>query len=168
MTVIIIDNDRYRNRPSGVLNVEDFGALVAEKRRREGLSIRAAAADAGVSFPVLARVEKGHLPDLDNYRRIVRWLGGEETDVRPSGTAMRPESTPDLIARHLQLDPHLSGDARERIANVVREMYEALARPGEAVRVHLRAARTFRPAAAAVLAELLDEMRASLLRDGSR
>jgi transcriptional regulator with XRE-family HTH domain len=144
--------------------IEDLGRLVREERAKRGQSLRAAAADIDISFNVLARVERGHLPDIDNYQRILRWLGMTTTDFEETRPLVRPESTPDIIAHHLWLDPHLSNDARDRIATVVREMYSALARPPGQVAVHLRAARTFNPAAANLLADLLDEMRAGLLR----
>lgn len=143
--------------------IEELGRLVSDERARRGQSLRAAAADIGISFNVLARVEKGHLPDIDNYRRILRWLGFTEPDLEEGPADVRPTSTPEAIAHHLWLDPHLSDDARRRIATVVEEMYGALARPQGQVRVHLRAARTFKPTAAKLLAELLDEMRASLI-----
>src|SRR2546427_7758306 len=108
--------------------IEDLGRLVQSERAERGKSLRAAAADIGISFNVLARVEKGHLPDIDNYQRIVRWLGMALADFEDTGSLVRAESTPEAIAHHLWLDPHLSEDARERIAGVVREMYSALAR----------------------------------------
>jgi hypothetical protein len=46
-------------------------------------------------------------------------------------------------------------------------MYGVFARPHGSVTVHLRAARTFKPAAANLLADLLDEMRASLVRQNA-
>lgn len=58
----------------------------------------------------------------------------------------------------------LTDDARRQIAGIVEQMYQALARPQGEVAVHLRAARTFRPAAAHLLSDLLDEMRAALIR----
>lgn len=144
--------------------IEELGRLVRGERAKRGQSLRSAAADIDISFNVLARVEKGHLPDLDNYQRILRWLGMSTADFEETKPMVRPESTPEVIAHHLWLDPHLTEDARERIASMVREMYSALARPPGQVAVHLRAARTFNPAAANLLADLLDEMRAGLLR----
>lgn len=144
--------------------IEDLGGLLREERANRGQSLRSAAADIGVSFNVLARVERGHLPDLDNYRRIVRWLGKTPDEFDDERTGIRAESTPDAIASHLRLDPHLSDGARESIASVVRDMYAALARPEGQVTVHLRSARTFRPAAANLLSDVLDEMRAALAR----
>jgi len=53
-------------------SLKELGGLVAEKRGKRG--IRAAAADAGVSHTTLARIEKGHVPDLETFAKICKWL----------------------------------------------------------------------------------------------
>jgi transcriptional regulator with XRE-family HTH domain len=59
--------------------LEDLGRLVLAKRTKLGLGVRGAAKEIGISHPTLARVEKGFLPDLENYEKICRWLGvGQE------------------------------------------------------------------------------------------
>lgn len=52
--------------------LQELGGFVAEKRGKRG--IRAAAADAGVSHTTLARIEKGHVPDLETFAKICKWL----------------------------------------------------------------------------------------------
>jgi transcriptional regulator with XRE-family HTH domain len=52
-----------------------MGRLILKKRTKLGLGIRAAAREVGVSHATLARVEKGFLPDLENYQKIRQWLG---------------------------------------------------------------------------------------------
>ena len=91
------------------------------------LSLRAAA-DCDVPFNTLARVEKGHLPDLANFRRIVIWLGlAPEQFFQPP--RVRTENTPEIIAHHLSRDPNLSDSAASQIAGLVRDLYSNLARP---------------------------------------
>ena len=64
--------------------LEDLGRRVAKHRETLGLGIRAAAKEIGVSHPTLSRIERGHLPDLENYQRICRWLGEDaESNVMP-------------------------------------------------------------------------------------
>jgi hypothetical protein len=46
------------------------------------------------------------------------------------------------------------------------ELYTSLARPPEAVRVRLRAAPTFKPAASGLLGELLQDMQQKLIDGG--
>lgn len=61
--------------------LEDIGRLILEKRNKLGLGIRAAARQVGVSHATLARVEKGFLPDLENYEKIREWLGIQQANV---------------------------------------------------------------------------------------
>ena len=53
-------------------SLDTLGQLVADKRGRHGL--RATAANIGISPATLSRVENGHLPDLENFQKICRWL----------------------------------------------------------------------------------------------
>ena len=53
-------------------SLETFGALVVEKRGNQG--VRATAKKIGISPATLCRIENGHLPDLENFRKICRWL----------------------------------------------------------------------------------------------
>lgn len=146
------------------LRAEELGQLVRQRRVKDGLSLRDAAKQAEVSFNTLARVERGHIPDLANFRRIVDWLG-----VSPDRFFEPPlrwwESTPDVIAKHLQSDPHLSDEAAGRIAEIVRDLYSVLVRQDDRLAIHLRAAKTFKPRAANLLAELLEEMQRVLLSE---
>ncbi len=61
--------------------LEDLGRLILAKRNTLGLGIRGAAREIGISHATLARVEKGFLPDLENYEKIQRWLGIPEQDL---------------------------------------------------------------------------------------
>ena len=61
--------------------LEDMGRLILEKRTKLGLGIRAAAKEVGISHATLARVEKGFLPDLENYEKIRKWLGIQSDQV---------------------------------------------------------------------------------------
>ena len=138
---------------------------IKQHRDKLGLSLRAAAADCDVPFNTLARVEKGHLPDLANFRRIVTWLGlAPEQFFQPP--RIRTENTPEIIADHLSRDPNLSDTAAEQIAALVRELYSNLARPPRAVQIRLRAAPTFTPGASRLLGDLLDAMQEKLTAAG--
>ncbi|HEY2470686.1 MAG TPA: hypothetical protein VGI45_23025 [Terracidiphilus sp.] len=54
------------------LKMSDFGRLLSKKRGGRG--IRAAAIDAGVSSATFSRVENGHLPDLQTFASLCKWL----------------------------------------------------------------------------------------------
>lgn len=143
------------------VDIEQLKTLVKSHRERHGLSLRAAAEQADVPFNTLARVEKGHLPDLANFRRIVLWLGlSPERFFQPP--MFRVENTPEIIASQLAQDPNLTASAAETIADMVRELYGTLAAKDREVTVHLRAAATFTPEAARLLGEILAEMENAL------
>jgi transcriptional regulator with XRE-family HTH domain len=55
------------------LPTEELGRLIVERRGSRG--VRAAAADVGISSATLSRVENGHMPDLETFAKICKWLG---------------------------------------------------------------------------------------------
>ena len=147
-----------------ILKIEHLAKLLKDRRQTRGIGLRAAAAEARVAFNTLARVEAGHVPDIETFSRLARWVGRSPADFFGTGN-IAAESTPDMIETHLRSDSALSDDAAERIAGIVREAYNLLAQPkAVAVACHFRAAHTFRPEASALFAELLQEMHDALLR----
>lgn len=147
------------------LQIADLARLVSERRATKRLGLRAAASEAGVSFNTFARVEKGHIPDIETFDRLARWIGRSAAEFFGEAT-ITSDSTPDLIEAHLRGDPALSEDAAGRIAGMVREFYQQLAKPAEvATACHLRAASTFSPSASALFSELLKDMHDALLAE---
>ena len=147
----------------GRLELSDLGGLVLAERTRRGLSLRDAARAIGIPFNTLARVEKGHVPDLPKFKRLVEWCGA---DIKQFFEVQeRAAATTDVIAEHLRADRNLPPDAAERIAGIVGDLYRALARPPEGAAVHLRAAKTFRPEAALYLGELLSDLNQALMEE---
>lgn len=139
----------------------DLASALLARRRARRLSLRDLAAEIGVSFNTLSRVERGHVPDLQNYRRIAAWL------EIPTESLLDPAaSTPDVIARHLRADGSLSAVAAETIASLVEEMYVKLTQEQPRMACHLRSAQTFTPQAGELLAEILSDMQDQLLVDG--
>ena len=146
---------------AGRLELSDLGRLVADERRRRGISIREAARETDIPFNTFARVEKGRVPDLPKFKRLVDWCGADVRDffeLQEKATA-----TTDLIAEHLRADRDLPPEAAERIAAIVDDLYQALAEPQEVSAAHLRAATTFRPEAARSLGKMLNDMHEALL-----
>ena len=130
------------------------------RRREQRLSLRDLAAEIGVSVNTLSRVERGHIPDLRNFHRIVDWLGVPADSLLDMET--RATSTPEVIARHLRSDRALTEEAAAKIAGIVEEMYRGLATDDRRLAVHLRSARAFTPRAGGLLAEILREMHTGL------
>ena len=147
----------------GKLALSDLGRLVLAERNRRGMSLREAALAIGIPFNTLARVERGHVPDLPKFKRLAEWCGADIKQFFE--TQEKAATTTDLIAEHLRADRNLPPGAADRIANLVSDLYRALARPQEVVAVHLRAATTFRPDAARALGTLLSNLNQALLEE---
>jgi len=127
------------------------------------MSLREAASEIGIPFNTLARVEKGHVPDLPKFKRLVEWCG---IDInRFFEIQERATATTDVIAEHLRADRNLPPEAAERIAGIVGDLYQALARPQAIAAVHLRAANTFRPDASRALGALLSDLNRALVEE---
>jgi transcriptional regulator with XRE-family HTH domain len=137
----------------------DLGAVLRARRREKHLSLRDLHELTDVSVNTLSRVERGHIPDLTNFRRIVEWL-----DV-PAERYLGPAadvSTPEVIARHLRADRRLTQEAATELARVVEEMYRNIVAQRPTLSLHLRSAKTFTPGAGVLLAEILGEMQSNL------
>jgi transcriptional regulator with XRE-family HTH domain len=124
------------------------------------LTLRDLADEIDVSLNTLSRVERGYLPDLRNFQRIVDWLEvPAEMFLEPTSEEM---TTPEIIARHLRSDRQLSREAALKIAALVEDMYHNLTQEPR-IAVHLRSAKTFTPAAGVLLSEILADIRAALI-----
>jgi len=140
------------------LNLAQLGALLRE--RRGTLSLRQAAAEAGVSFSTFTRVEAGAQPDLTSFTLLCAWLGVSPGEFF-TPVAERQVAPIDEAIAHLAADPRLAPDAATRIADVLRNMYDVLAKAPaqqQVVACHLRAASMLRPGVPQRLNSLLGEM----------
>lgn len=145
-------------------NAAELGAMLKSRRRAKRLTLRDLADEIDVSLNTLSRVERGYLPDLRNFQRIVDWLEvPAEIFLEPSRDEL---TTPEVIARHLRSDQRLSRDAASKIAGLVEDMYRNLVEEPR-LAVHLRSAKTFTPAAGVLLSEILSDMQAALTASAS-
>lgn len=147
------------------IDAEELRRRVVERRQELGLSLRAAAEDSGVPFNTLSRVEKGHLPDLANFSRLVAWVGLDPAGFFRATPRVRTESTPAAIRTSLHADQHLSEQAADQIAEIVAQLYRKLATQVGDSAVHLRAQTTFTPAAAKLMDSLVEQLQDALLAD---
>lgn len=157
--------EAVESRADGHLDTVALAQRLRDRRTESRLSVRRAAADAGVSFMTLSRVESGSQPDLATFVKLCGWLRVAPEEFFLRG-ARRDTDTLDAVTRHLVTDPALDRAAAERIASVVRDMYSALARkqspPPPTVACHLRAASALRPGVPERLGALLGDMRSQL------
>lgn len=151
-------------RADGHLDSIALAQRLRDRRTASHLSVRQAAADAGVSFMTLSRVESGSQPDLATFIKLCAWLRAAPEEFFIRG-ARRDTDTLEAVTQHLVTDPALDRDAAQRIASVVRDMYSALARkqsPPPTVACHLRAASVLRPGVPERLGALLGDMHSRL------
>lgn len=148
-----------------VLAIDELGRLVRERREDNRLSVRQAAANAGVSFATLSRVEDGNQPDFVTFMKLCAWLGRSPSSFFQP-VAERPADHLEQAVNLLAADPRLSSEAADQISSVVRGLYDALAQPPEQaaiVDMHLRAAPVMRPGVPERLVSLLMDMRQALI-----
>lgn len=140
--------------------IEDLGPLLAQRRAELNLSLREVSSRAGIPTATLSRIEQGRAPDLATFRRLVEWLG--VPPERFLSVTERSVSTPDAITGYLRLDSALAPEDADKIADLVRTMYDTLRRQDRLLAVHLRAAKTFTPPAMRLLGDLLVDMQVAL------
>lgn len=146
------------------LDVSQLGAMLRERRGK--LSLRQAAQEAGVSFSTFSRVEAGSHPDLTSFTLLCGWLGVAPAHFFAPSARREVEPVEEAIA-HLSSDPRLEPEAAQKIADVLRGMYSALARErvdAPVLACHLRAASVMRPGVPERLNSLLAQMHSSLER----
>lgn len=108
--------------------LEDLGRRVAKHRGTLGLGIRAAAKEIGISHPTLSRIERGHLPDLENYQRICRWLGEDaESNVMPSAGLSSSTEASVVAEVHFRKRATVSPKTAQALAQMILAAQEFLA-----------------------------------------
>jgi transcriptional regulator with XRE-family HTH domain len=145
------------------LDVSSLGAMLSARRGK--LSLRQAAADAGVSFSTFSRVEAGSHPDLTSFMLLCAWLGVAPSQFFTPVTARQRGPLEEAIT-HLRGDPRLEPDAAKKITEVLRDMYTVLAKTEVSqpvIACHLRAASVLRPGVPERLNTLLNEMHEKLV-----
>jgi transcriptional regulator with XRE-family HTH domain len=154
--------------PPADLDLSELGRLAREKRASDGdISIRQAAQQAQISYATLSRVEAGAQPDLATFTSLCAWLEVDPSRFFAPSTRKTQTHLEEAI-EHLVTDPDLPPDAANRIASVVREMYQALASrptdsaPDRTLAMHLRATNVMRPGVPERMASLLTDMRNAL------
>lgn len=145
-----------------------LGDTLKSERRSRRLSLRDLSDETGVSVNTLSRVERGHLPDLKNYQRLVDWLGVPADTFLETAQPDSSAGTLDLVTRHFRSDRSLTPDAVDKLTSMVQDMYNKLVSERPPLAVHMRSAKTFTPGAGALLADILSDMQAALHTEETR
>ena len=95
--------------------LENLGRLVLEKRGNRG--IRAVAKEIGISHATLSRVERGHLPDLENYQKICNWLG---INVPTTHMSKQPTTTSKAsLSVHFRREKTITPESAQALAQLI-------------------------------------------------
>ena len=101
--------------------LEPLGALVSEKRGKVG--VRATAAMIGISPATLSRIENGHLPDLENFRKICQWLEIDPATVLGLDTEFM--SRP-VVSVHFRKTETMTIETGTALAEMIQAAHSAL------------------------------------------
>lgn len=103
------------------ITLENIGREVIDKRANTG--IRAMAAEIGISPSTLSRIENGHLPDLDTFRKVCEWLGANPGDVLGSKAS---SSNSQQTTVHFKKDKTLDLQTAQDLAQMILAAQRAL------------------------------------------
>ncbi|GLY96564.1 helix-turn-helix domain-containing protein [Actinoplanes sp. NBRC 103695] len=102
------------------LRIAELAALLDNRLARDGLKLREAAREAGVSAATLSRVLNGKVPDTATFAALVRWLG-VSADLFIDRE--RQVSGAEAIEAHLRADRTLPPATAKALAALVRAAY---------------------------------------------
>lgn len=110
------------------LNLTSIGPLVRERRGVRG--IREVAAEIGISYPTLSRVENGKMPDLETFSKICKWLELDPGEILGCGNKTKPIPTEEraTVLAHFRADKDLNPKTLKALTEIVlraRTMIEA-------------------------------------------
>ncbi len=106
----------------GQPTLKTLGLLLRKERGERG--IREVAKEIDISHATLSRVERGFLPDLENFRKICEWLEvdpGVVLRVKPHGQSKEPK-----IAAHFRKDATLEPGTAQALATLILAAQRAL------------------------------------------
>jgi transcriptional regulator with XRE-family HTH domain len=75
--------------------VGDFGRLLAAKRGARG--VRSVASEADVSAATFSRVENGHIPDLETFTKLCKWLDRDPREFLGMEMTEKPTERPKAV-----------------------------------------------------------------------
>ncbi|MBB6001432.1 helix-turn-helix domain-containing protein [Arcicella rosea] len=104
------------------LDTEKFAQMVKLKRGNKGL--RAVSEDiGGVSAPTLSRIEQGHLPDIDTYFKICKWLDVPTDFFAITDSTFTQE---EVVVAHLRADKTLPPETASALVKMINLAYQAV------------------------------------------
>lgn len=121
--------------------VEDLGMLIAENRKRQGLSLQDVANACGISKATVWRLERQHthgehpdlVPDTATITAVAKWIGIPPqhffgAEVPMSEELSQEMALPDAVEAHLRADRNLDSDSAQKLGTMFRLAYEQFSR----------------------------------------
>lgn len=105
------------------LTLEALGLKLIEKRGDKG--VREIAKEIGTSPATLSRVERGHLPDLETFGKICRWLEVDPGEVlgTKNDAPTRPVAS---IHTHFRKNDAVNPKTAQALADLILKAHAAL------------------------------------------
>lgn len=97
------------------ITLETLGINLLNKRGDIG--IRRAAEEIGISPTTLSRVENGHIPDLQTFRKICSWMGIDAGAVL--GSKLQSHIQSPQVGVHFRKDQTLDKNVAQSLANMI-------------------------------------------------
>lgn len=114
------------------VNIEELAKKLRGKRGVQ--SLRDAAEEATVSFSTFSRVEKGHIPDLENYTKLCSWLHlPVDTFTDPIA---EPKANEDKIYMHLRANTTLPAEVSESLIVMIKAALSQHSKSKKVSRTH--------------------------------
>jgi len=99
------------------LTIQALGLRLVEKRGAKG--VREIAREIGISPATLSRVERGHLPDLETFKKICKWLGVDPGDVFGFSSSPASSQQTPTVAVHFKKDRSLEPATAQALAQMI-------------------------------------------------
>lgn len=105
-------------------SLDTLGELILKKRGQKG--VRAAAGEIGISAATLSRVENGHLPDLENFRLICKWLEIDPNRILGFRSPTKPRDDEIRASVHFRKQRTTSPETAAALAKMILHVQRAL------------------------------------------
>jgi transcriptional regulator with XRE-family HTH domain len=103
------------------ITLQTLGRKIIDKRGEKG--IRETAKTIGISHGTLSRLERGHLPDLETFAKVCKWLRIDPAEVL--GVSPQIRSAPSA-AVHCRKDQVLAPATAQALAHLILAAHRAV------------------------------------------
>jgi transcriptional regulator with XRE-family HTH domain len=132
---IFAETQLFRNETKSMAAQLDTDKLAhAIRSKRGNQALRTAAQEIeGVSFTTLSRLEQGHVPDVDTYVNICKWLGASTDSFLTESTSAPSQMPHQKVEALLRADPVLPRDVADALIKMVAIVYQKYISPQESM-----------------------------------